>query len=131
MAFVKFTEHGRSYTSRASISKNGMLSFSDGARRRFGMDERGMCVLYYDADTRRIGIEFTDNESAEGARRIRLRSTGADVAAKSFVEYFNIGVRETMLFSVERDEETGLAVIDLESGRKRIKKNTLDDSSGD
>ena len=129
MAFIKFTEHGRSYSAKASISKNGMLSFSDGARKRFDMDNRDMCVLYFDPETRRIGIEFTADENAEAVRKVRLRNTGADVAAKSFVEFFDIGVRETTLFPIESDEETGFAVIDLGSGKIRRKKKTSSDST--
>ena len=127
MAFIKFTGHGRSYAAKASISRNGMLSFSDGARRRFNMDEFPLCVFYFDPDTRRIGIEFTADEKAEGARRVRLRKTGADVAAKAFVEYFNIGVQETMVFPVASDEWTGYAVIDLDAGKRRATKKTTEE----
>jgi len=130
MAFIKFTEHGRSYSAKVSISRNGMLSFSDGARKRFEMDKLAICVLYYDPDTRRIGVEFTADEKAEGARKIRLRSTGADVAAKSFVEFFNIGVQETTIFPLERDEDTGLAVIDLDSGKRRVSRKAKGGPTG-
>jgi len=119
MAFIKFTGHGRSYAAKASISRNGMLSFSDGARKRFNMDEFPVCVLYFDPERRQIGIEFTADEKAEGARRLRLRKTGADVAAKAFVEYFNIGVQETTVFPVGTDESTEYAIIDLDTGKKR------------
>jgi len=119
MAFVKFTEPGRSYAAKASVSKTGMLSFSDGCRRRFQMNDYTHCVLYYDADTRRIGVELTNDASAEGVRKMRLRETGSDVAAKSFVDYFDLGIRETIVCPVDRDEETGYLVVDLTKCRKR------------
>lgn len=122
MAFIKFTEHGRSYAAKASISKNGMLSFSDGARKRFEMDKSRFCILYYDPETKRIGIEFTTDKNAEGARKIRFRSTGADVAAKSYVDFFDIGIKETMLFPIEKDNDTGYAIIELSKGKPRLKK---------
>jgi hypothetical protein len=99
-----------------------MISFSDGARKRYHMDEYKFCVLYYDADTRRVGIEFSNDESAEGAIKIRFRATGADVAAKSFCDYFDIGIHDTKLYDIEKDDETGLATLDLKSGKARNTK---------
>ena len=121
MAFIKFTESGRSFAAKASISKTGMLSFSHGARTRFNMDERRICVLWFDPETRRVGIEFTTDTGVEGALTVRLRNTGADVAAKSFVEYFDIAVKETTTYPVEKDEDTGFATIDLPAGKVRGK----------
>jgi len=120
MAFIRFTQSGRSFAAKASISRTGMLSLNDGARRRFGIDRFKYCVLYYDPDTRRVGMEFTDDAEAEGVRKVRLRKTGADVAARSFVDFFDLGIRETTAFPVERDEGTGYLVIDLAQGTERV-----------
>lgn len=119
MAFIKFTEGGRSYAAKASLSKSGMLSISDGARRRFRLDDFGFCILYYDPETSKIGAELTADEKAEGARRIRFRPTGADIAAKSFVDFFGIDARETKTYQIEQDAETGMLVIDLTQGKRR------------
>jgi hypothetical protein len=124
MAFIKFTEGGRSYAAKASLSKSGMLSISDGARRRFHLDDFGFCVLYYDPDTNRIGVELTANKESDGARRIRFRPTGADVAAKSFVDFFGIDARETKTYQVEQDEESGMLTIDLNQGKTRNSSQT-------
>lgn len=119
MPFVKFKERGRSYTARASITRTGMLSFSDGARKRFHFDDSTHCVLYYDEETSRIGVGFTSDTEADGAIKIRFRNTGADVGAKRFVEFFNIGVQETTVFPVEFDENEQMVVIDLNKGKAR------------
>ena len=131
MAFIKFTEHGRSYEAKASISQTGMISFSDGARKRFIMDDKGMCVLYYDPDTKKIGIELTSDKTAEGARRIRLRNTGADIAAKGFLQFFNICVKETMLYTLELDDNTGYLVIDMSKGKARMNRSAKEDAVKD
>ncbi len=75
MAFIKFTEHGRSFAPRASISRTGTLSFSYGARNRHLADYK-FCVLYYDPDTRRIGIELTNDDNAEGHAKSGLGQRG-------------------------------------------------------
>ena len=123
MAFIKFTEHGRSYTPKVSISRSGMLSLNDGARKRFGLDDRQVCVLYYDPDTKRIGIEFTTDASVDGARKVRLRETGADIAAKSFLQYFDICVEQTMLYTLETENDGELVTIQLGTGRPRLSKS--------
>jgi hypothetical protein len=119
MPFVKYTGGGRSYVPRASISKTGMISFTEGAKQRFRMSDYGFAVLYYDEESRRIGIELVTDESAEGARRIRHRDTGCDMAAKSFLDFFDIGVRRTTAYQIARDSETGYLVVDLTTGRER------------
>ncbi len=127
MPFVKFTEPRRSYVAKASLSRLGMISLSDGARRRFKLDDYGSCCLYYDEDTRTIGIELVKDKNCEGAMKIRLRkTTGADIAAKSFIEFFDIGVKETMTFPIDRDDTTGMLVIELNEGRKVGRKPRTD-----
>jgi len=122
VAFVRFTESGRSFSPRASLSRYGMLGFNDGARKRFHMDEYKFVVLYYDADIRRIGIELTNDADAPGARRIRFRKTGADVAARSFVDFFGIATQDTTLFPMEIDLITGFVAIDLDCGKARRRR---------
>ncbi|MBW3622847.1 MAG: hypothetical protein KY468_05490 [Armatimonadetes bacterium] len=124
MPFVKYIETGRSFASKASVSKTGLISFNDGARRRFLMDEFDFCVLYYDKETRKIGIELTKDENAEGARKLRKRTTGADVAAKSFIDFFQIPLQGTTMCDAEADEDSNLIVLDLKKGtlRKRSEK---------
>ena len=76
MAFEKFTQTGRSFAPKASISTYGTLSFNDGARRRYQMDDYTHCILYYDRDTHRVGIELTNDGRTAGARTLRHRRTG-------------------------------------------------------
>lgn len=121
MAFVRFTEAGRSFSPKATVSSYGMIGFNDGARKRFRLDEYKSAVLYYDADNRRIGVELTNDEHAQGARKIRFRVTGADIAAKSFVDFFGIAVPETTVYPLAKDQDSGFLVIDLAQGIARGK----------
>lgn len=122
MPFEKFTEIRRSHMAKVSISPTGMISFSDGAKRRFGLKDYDFCILYYDKDSKKIGIELTKEEHADGAINLRKRTTGAYIAAKSFVDFFNLGFTNTMIFHLERDEKSGYLIIDLNKGKKRMKK---------
>ena len=119
MAFEKFTETGKSFVARVSISPRGMLNFTDGARRRFRMDDYSHCVLYYDKDTQRIGMEMVKGDSAEGSVKLRIRKTGADIGIKSFIDFFAIAPKKTTMYEVRSGEEQHWVVIDLKTGRER------------
>jgi len=121
MPFVRFTEVGRSHTPRVSISQSGLIGLSKGARTRFSVDNSTHCVLYYDDQAKRIGIELTNDSAAEGAQKIRLGRTGVDVSGRSFLSFFGIEVNETTLYPICRDADTGYLIIDLSKGRPRGK----------
>ena len=121
MAFIKFSKPGRSFKPRVSISSRGLMSFSNGARKRFKMDEYGWCSLYYDSEIGMVGIELLSDNKSEEAIRLRIRSTGADISASSFLSFFNIEVKDTMMYEISKNEENGWLVFDLKSG---IKRNT-------
>lgn len=122
MPFVKFTEKGRAFAPKATLSRSGMLSFNDGAYRRFGMKEFDYCVLYYDADTKRIGVQMTNEATSDGARKLRPRTGGgADISAKSFCDYFALGVTETTIYDAQVTSipEGEIVIIDLNHGTVR------------
>jgi hypothetical protein len=117
--FVKFTETGKSFTPKISISSRGLIGFNQGARKRFEIDKYTFCVLYYDLETRRVAFEFSTDEQAEGAIRIRLRSIGADIGAKSFLTFFNILPTATFMYSAQPGDHPNWVVIDLNGGKER------------
>lgn len=131
MAFIKFTETGRSFSPKASLNPRGYLSFNEGACRRYNIEEADHAFLYYDADEQRIGIELAKGEQKEGALNIRKRQTGATLGAKAFLDFFDIPIKNTTLFDVIQDNESGLLVIDLSKGKERKTKKEKDDSVSD
>ena len=126
MPFVKFTETNKSFVARASISQRGMLNFTDGARHRFNMEDYSHCILYYDQEIQLIGIEMTNNSSAEGAIKIRIRKTGADVGIKSFLDYFEIVPKRTTMYDIRLGDESNWIIVDLKTGKERRSNSDLD-----
>ena len=120
MSFVKFTGTRGSGTPRASISKSGMIALNEAARRKFTLDACSFCVLYYDATTQRIGIRPTMDASAEGAKRLRQRETGCDLAGVAFLNFFGIPYDKTTSYPVAVAED-GILAIDLTKARVRGK----------
>lgn len=119
MAFVKFTETGKSFTPKISISSRGMVGFNQGARNRFELEKYKVCILYYDKDEHKVGIELSTDENAEGAMRLRLRQIGADIGAKSFLAYFDIAPEGTMLYPAKAGDQPNWIIIDLKTGKQR------------
>ena len=119
MAFVKFSKPGRSFKPRVSISSRGLMSFSNGARKRFEMDKYGWCALYYDTENRNVAIQLLSDDESEEAIKLRIRSTGADISASSFLSFFDIEVKDTSMYELSKNEESGWLVFDLNKGKIR------------
>jgi hypothetical protein len=103
MVFVKFTETGKCFIPRCSLSPRGVFSFNHAARKKFLMDLYSFAVFYYDSKKNLVGIELTNDENLQGAIKIRLRPTGADIAVKKFTDFFQITPKVTTIYPIEFD----------------------------
>jgi hypothetical protein len=119
MAFVKFTKpRARMGKPTASIWSRGQIGLNYGATESFKLNEFKYVVLYYDADTNRMGLEFTNDENAEGAIKLVIRkNSGISFSAVSFLNKFGVTYGTTRKFDIARDNESGLFVIDLKNPR--------------
>lgn len=122
MGFEKFTGGGRSFTPKISISRNGLIGFNQGTRRRFSLEKYAVCTLYYDKEEGRIGFEFSKDKNAEGGINLRLRKFGADIAGKSFLSYYNIKPKDTTMYPAKEGHMENWIIIDLTDGEERKKK---------
>ena len=118
MAFTRFTETGGRFRPVVSISKAGLVSLNKGAARRFNVDRCEAAILFYDADTNRIGIKPTNDMTEDGTCRIRKRETGADISGLAFLEFFEIKHERTRRFSAVWDDENEMIVVDLSERRQ-------------
>lgn len=118
MGFEKFTKAGRSFAPKVSIWSRGQFGFSKGAVKRFNLDGFGFVIFYYDKDTKRIGLEFTNDKDQEGALKLNKRDTGVIVGAKSFLDYYNINYKETKQYDLQHSEEDKLHIIDLQKAEE-------------
>ena len=105
------------------MSQDGLISFSDAATKKYGLDKYSFIVLYFDPDARQVGVEVTNDEKAEGAIKLVQRNTGAYAAGKSFVGKFDINLPATTMYDLTKDEETGFFIFDLSKGTSRRSGN--------
>ena len=114
MAFEKFISKSRGFSPIISINTVNMISFNKGVIRKYNLKNFKYSLLFFDKDTRRIGIKFTNDEKEEGIKNIRHRKYGgADIAAKSFLDYYDIKMGKTTRYIPEYDDDNSMLIIDL------------------
>lgn len=120
MGFVKFTATGaRIGDSLISIWSRGQIGFSQGAMIEFGIAKYQYVVLYFDSDTNRIGFQLENDQNADGAIKLIFRkNSGASFSAVPFLRLNNINYKETRKYTLQKDEESGFLVVDLNKPRE-------------
>lgn len=119
MTFEKFTQSARSFAPKVSLSATGVINFNHGAFKKLALHEFTICILYYDRDAHQIGIEFSQDDKAEGALKLRKRLTGADLGARKFLDFFNIRPSVLTIYDLEPGDRPNFYVIHLKQGKER------------
>ncbi len=113
MAFERFTDVGRVFRPRASLRSNGQIGFNHGCVKRFDMEKFSHVVLFYDADTKRIGVKLTNEKEEPGASTLITRGGNGTVSARAFLEYYQITPKKTTQYDIEREDQSGMLVIGI------------------
>jgi len=123
MAFEKFTQIGTRQAPLVSIRRGGSFGLSQGAINRFGFDQdMTHVVLFYDKESRLVGIKPTKEGSDEHAIKVVIRpykaakgkeSKTAFFSAKSFLDFYAIPYSDTKSFDAKWDEQNEMIIIDL------------------
>ena len=120
MGFEKFTKKGRGLKPMASIRSSGQLGMNRGCIERFGLTS-GFVALYYDAETRRIGIERGISEHDDGAHQLTVKPSNAFVGARAFLNWYGIPYEDkTKRYEITLSEDERMLIVDL---RKPIGDN--------
>lgn len=131
MGFVKFTEVGKNFTPKVSINPRGMMSFNQGAKRKFNLDKFTHAVLYFDPACKTVGCEMTNDETTEGAHKLRVKENSVEVNARSFLSFFEIEPQVTQTFGLVQGPDTTWLVIDLNGGQQPVRADGNDDHEPD
>ena len=115
---VKHTAVGKSFTPKISMSPSGLISISDAATKKYDVEKYEYAILYYEPQDKFVVIQLT-NEKELGTIKIRQRTTGAYIAAASFMGNFEICLDATTIYDLQRDTESGLLYFDLKNGTAR------------
>ena len=91
MAFEEFNAKGGKFTPQIIINKYGGFTLSSGMHHRFGIDKYSGIKLYYDVDSKRVGVKLIEGENT-GMFKLKKRDNekGAFFSARSFFAKYNI-----------------------------------------
>jgi hypothetical protein len=120
MPFERFTEVGRVFRPRASLRSNGQIGFNHGCVKRFDMAAFSHAVLFYDVETKRIGVKLTNDKDEPGASTLITRSGNGTLSARSFLEYYHLTPKKTTQYDIERDSPSGLLVIGVARPAEKV-----------
>jgi len=115
MPFVRFTESGRSYKPKVSIRVNGTIGFNAGAIRKWKLDGFAFIVLFYDKESRTIGIKPVKTADEEGSHKLNFGKgkKSAWVSCRKFFDFFDIAVQDTKRFDGQFDEKEKMMIVQL------------------
>lgn len=115
MGFERFTrKRARTDAPKASIWSRGQIGFNYAAMDEYKLDKFKYAVLYYDKESNKIGIEFTNDNNTEGASKvIHRKGSGVSVSALAFLRHYKINFSATASHDLIHDDKSGFYVIDL------------------
>ena len=118
--FQRNEKIGSRFKSRVTISRTGMISFTEGAKNLFKLtpENAKYVELYYDKHARVIGLNFVPEQNG-AVVTTHFRETGLDFATKAFLDYYDILPKETSIYEVEKDEVSGYIIIKLDTAKIR------------
>jgi hypothetical protein len=113
MAFEKYEgQRPRGTKNIVSIRKNGQIAFNSKAVQSFNVRNHKFAYLYYDKESERIGIEFS-NTKGRGARKITMLGGTALISGSAFLKHFNINIDKAKKFEPEYNENKKMITLDL------------------
>lgn len=92
MTWTKYTPGAgsRSQDPKLSVWKAGQLAFNKASVEKFNLSKFTHCVLYYDKDSKKIGIKPTIDEKESSRLKIKKYKWGYLVWAKNYVKSFGL-----------------------------------------
>lgn len=106
MSLQKWDNNNSNQTSavpKVSISPNGQFVFNKAARAQFCISEQKKYVhIYVDNETREVVFIFVSNTTDTKPVRLYFNKTGFSFSAKRFLNDFNIQIKQTTTYHIER-----------------------------
>lgn len=110
MSFERFTENGRSFKPKLSITKAGIIALNNACLVKFNLSEYKYVVLFYDQSSKRIGIKPTNDAKEDGCCKLRVRASGVDISATAYLRYYDLEHDVTTRYSIAWDKESDMLV---------------------
>jgi hypothetical protein len=116
MAFERYTKTNlRLGEPKISIWSRGQIGFNSTAIVKYKLKDFDYAVLFFDKDTKTIGVKLTNDKREPGAMKlVKRKSGGFSFSAQGFLKYYNIDYGETKKYDLTYDESEKLYIFQLE-----------------
>jgi len=88
---------------------------------KFGIRGFDFCALYYDPESKKIGIRLSAEEETGATVRIAKREQNFFIPAKPFLDFFDVDYSVSRVYNASYDEEGSMIVLNLD-GPARIRQ---------
>ena len=98
-----------------SVWAIGQISLNTDAMRKFELYDFTHGVLFFDEDSRSVGVMLTNDPEEVGALKLIKRKTGGHaISAKKFLNFHDIDYSESKSYPLEYDSESDLYVFKID-----------------
>jgi hypothetical protein len=122
MAFERFIKTARVYSPFVTIWARGQLAFSAASVRKYHIETYQFAVLHFDLETRRIGIQLTNDAEEPGAIRLRKIGHSFALTIKAFYHHYNLPLTETRQYVPHLDDATQFLVLSLDNSSSKSRR---------
>jgi hypothetical protein len=112
MAFERFILPGRAHKPMVTIETAGTVNFNRAMCEKHKLKPYKYAVLFFDRETKRIAVRFTNDAKEEGRMSFGQRGGGAWIYAKAFLHFYEIDYSAVRHFDLRAEEERGLIVLE-------------------
>lgn len=115
MAFERYTKTNlRMGKPQISIWSRGQIGFNSGAIEKYKLNNFNYAVLFFDKNTRAIGVMLTNDKEEPGAMKlVKRKSGGFSFSAQSFLKHYEIDYSKTIRHDLTYDEKENMYTFQL------------------
>ena len=116
MAFKVFTGAGKRIGKPVvSIWSRGQIGLNQGAMKKYKLEKYDYVILLFDEETKRVGLEFTNDDNKEGAVKLTKRATGISFSANAFLDSYGIDHdNKTIKYTLEYNSDNNIYIFDTD-----------------
>ena len=116
MAFERYTKTNSRFSEPIiSIWSGGLIGVSRGAMIKYKLVDYNYAVLFFDKDTKAIGVKLTNDKKEPGAMKlVKRKSGGFSFSAQCFLKFYNIDYGKTKKYDLIYNEIEDLYTFQLE-----------------
>lgn len=102
MTFEQYTKASlRVGEPKIAIWSRGQIGFNNGAVFKYKLNNFNYAILFFDKDTKTVGVRFINNKKEPGAMKlVKRKSGGFSFSAQGFLKFYGIDYSTTKRYDL-------------------------------